>query len=295
VDSIDFQRRKTPYLLASGGMDGTIRLWQWSGDQKVPQGQILDRLSIPVYTVAFSPGANILAVGAKDKTVRVYDLLTKKIRYTLTGHTGAVTDLAFNPDGTTLASSDDETEVRLWDMATGELTNQPKSGVSGSMHLAFSPASGDLTGGFGYNSVLSYKQDPGDLNDADILIQHTSAIFDLAYNQDGTRFADASEDCVSATVTSGSISAMLCSISKPTMDPSTAWPSVPMTSGWSRAARTGMCSSGMLCSLIYRILWNHLWIHMDMNGGGTWKGWPPVPTAKRWPPPIGIIPSVCGM
>jgi WD40 repeat protein len=54
-------------------------------------------------------------------------------------------------------------------MGTGELTNQPKSGVSGSMHLAFSPASGDLTGGFGYNSILSY-------------------------NQDGTRFADASED-----------------------------------------------------------------------------------------------------
>jgi WD40 repeat protein len=194
VNSIDFMWRKTPYLLASGGTDGTIRLWQWTGTGKAPQSETLDRLAIPVYAVAFSPTANLLAVGAKDKTVRVYDLLAKKIRYTLSGHAGAVTDLAFTPDGTTLASSDDQTEVRLWDMATGELTNQPKSGVSGSMHLAFSPASWNLTGGFGYNSVVSYKQDPGDLNDADILVQHTSAIFDLAYNQDGTRFADASED-----------------------------------------------------------------------------------------------------
>jgi WD40 repeat protein len=59
--------------------------------------------------------------------------------------------------------------------------------------MTFSPDENYMAAGYGYNAVLSYRDYPID-NYSDILIQHTSAILDLAFNHEGTRFASASED-----------------------------------------------------------------------------------------------------
>ena len=167
-------------------------------DRQAPPSVILARLSTPVRTVAFSPDKKDLAVGADDGTVRVYDLLTRLVKYTLSKCSGSVTDLAFSADGATLASSDNKTELCLWELATGELINQPASTLTVpdpkySYHVAFSPDGNYLAAGYGYNAVLSYRDYPID-NNSDVLVQHTSAVLDVAFNHEGTRFASASED-----------------------------------------------------------------------------------------------------
>ena len=96
-----------------------------------------------------------------------------------------MTDLAFRADGATLASSDNKTELCLWDLATGELINQPASTLSVpdpkySYHVAFSPDGNYVAAGYGYNAVLSYRDYPID-NNSDVLVQHTSAVLDVAF------------------------------------------------------------------------------------------------------------------
>ena len=58
-------------MLASGGFDGTIRLW----DRRTlkPVGQPLRGHSRPVYGVAFSRDGRTLASGGDDGTVRLWE------------------------------------------------------------------------------------------------------------------------------------------------------------------------------------------------------------------------------
>ena len=53
-----------------------------------------------VYSVAFSPDGALLASGANDHTVVLWEVATGKRLHTLKGHTEWGTPVAFSPDGT---------------------------------------------------------------------------------------------------------------------------------------------------------------------------------------------------
>jgi WD40 repeat protein len=58
-------------LLASGGFDGTVRLWQAPGGEPLA---ILEGHTSPVYGVAMTQNGAMLASGSFDGTVRVWDV-----------------------------------------------------------------------------------------------------------------------------------------------------------------------------------------------------------------------------
>jgi len=112
------------HLLATGGSDGTARLWSLATGRAVKTLHASARHG--VYGVAFSPTTSLLATADGDGTVRLWNPVTGRLVKTL--HASAQTKarwgvraVAFSHDGKLLASAGADGTVRLWDPATGRL------------------------------------------------------------------------------------------------------------------------------------------------------------------------------
>jgi WD40 repeat protein len=56
--------------------------------------------------------------GSADKTVRLWDAVTRVALHTLEGHSDWVRSVAFSPDGKVVVSGSDDKTVKLWDAVT---------------------------------------------------------------------------------------------------------------------------------------------------------------------------------
>jgi WD40 repeat protein len=62
-------------------------------------------------------------VAGNDRLVRIWNLTTGKVIYTLRGHTEPVRNVAFSPDGRFLGSADGWT-CRIWDGGRSDSSSQ---------------------------------------------------------------------------------------------------------------------------------------------------------------------------
>jgi WD40 repeat protein len=183
-------------LLASGGADKTVRLWDLATSQL--QLTLADHSS-DVKAVAFSPDGQLLASGTRD-AVRLWDPATGQQLRILRFDRSTWT-VAFSPDGQLLASAGDGGTVRLWDSAAGQqqrtLTARTGKGDGGRDDLvsirsvAFSP-DGRLLAGAVDDLVCLWDLATGDqlhiLNSG--RIRYVSSV---AFSPDGQMLASADE------------------------------------------------------------------------------------------------------
>jgi WD40 repeat protein len=125
-------------LLASGGWDGTVRVWNRTDGAEI---SVLTGHAGPVRAVAFSPHGPLLASCGRDRTIRLWDTTAYTSAGVLRGHGGAVVSLAFHPEGRLLASADDEGTIRLWNTLDGSTLDEL---AVDARSLAFSPDGGLL-------------------------------------------------------------------------------------------------------------------------------------------------------
>ena len=106
--------------LASGCADGSVKIWDVDGEERLAVLAGNSGHSRPVNSLAFHPTDMRLASASRDGTVKIWacpEVSRKdwKCDVTLMGHSQAVVSVAFSSDGQRIASSSDDQTVQLWD------------------------------------------------------------------------------------------------------------------------------------------------------------------------------------
>ncbi|KAF2499525.1 F-box/WD repeat-containing protein pof1 [Lophium mytilinum] len=120
-------------ILATGSMDNTVRLWDPSSGQAL--GTALKGHTKWVNSLSWEPyhlqasGRPRVASSSKDATVRIWDVVGRKIDFALTGHKDSVTCVKWGGTGLIYTTSHDKT-VKVWEASTQTL----KFTLSGHAH-----------------------------------------------------------------------------------------------------------------------------------------------------------------
>lgn len=109
-------------ILATGGgvpsRSGELKLWEVATGSLVRE--IPDAHSDTVYGLSFSGDGKLLASGAADKFVKVWNVADGTLARSFEGHTNHVLDVSFRHDGRVVVSGGADNQMKVWDVLTGE-------------------------------------------------------------------------------------------------------------------------------------------------------------------------------
>jgi RNA polymerase sigma factor (sigma-70 family) len=147
-------------LLASGGRDCIVRVWEIASGKKLHE--LRGRHDNGVQSVVFAPDGKVV-VSSSSNRVLCWDVATgKKIEGILPSARGDC--VRFSPDGKSLAADSQEREIRdirLWDWPSGKEKSK-LSGPADHLHsLAFSPDGKQLAVASSESAVHLYDLDTG--------------------------------------------------------------------------------------------------------------------------------------
>jgi WD40 repeat protein/serine/threonine protein kinase len=215
--------------LASGGVDGTIKIWDASGGPTprtckghvqgvrivafspdgsrltswsvdgikiwdVGGGQKLRTLkghTINVMTAALSPDGSQLASGCWDGTIKLWDVVGDRDLGTLEGHTGRIHSVAYSADGSRLASASLDGTIKLWDVVDARELFTLR-GHTDVFSVAFSPDGRRLASGSLDRTVKIWDVASG--QELRTLKGHAQQVWSVAFSPDGRRLASGSVD-----------------------------------------------------------------------------------------------------
>jgi WD40 repeat protein/serine/threonine protein kinase len=160
-------------LVATGGEDGTVRLWDAATGTK--HGEPLSA-GAPVLALAFNPDGRTLATGTLDGDVQLWDVAAGRLRRPPLRHRGGVRAIAFSADGRLLATGgsvrdiDPETgvrlrrggEARIWAAKTGLSLGNVLPHPAPVWSVAFSPSGHTLLTGCQDSGVRFFAVATGD-------------------------------------------------------------------------------------------------------------------------------------
>jgi len=143
VRGLAFSKDGAKLAIAEGepGRSGAIRLLDFaSGHVLFTLAQEPAQEKDECFAVAFSPDSHLIAGGAPDGTVRIWNAGDGKLVTTLKEQAGWITGLAFSPNGKLLASSSLDRTAEVW-MVEGwkPLTRIPENLTAPVNGVAFSP------------------------------------------------------------------------------------------------------------------------------------------------------------
>lgn len=142
-------------------------------------------------SISFSPDGSMLAGGASNGEVYLYDVAIGRVRRTFEGHTDVVNSVSFSPSGLILASASLDQTVRLWNVITGELRHTLEGHTFDVKHVAFSP-DGKVLASAGDQTVRLWSVITG--RHLRTLYGHTGFVNSVSFSPDGKTLASAGSD-----------------------------------------------------------------------------------------------------
>ena len=92
-----------------------------------------------VNDVEFSPDGLWLVSAGTDASIKIWNVLERKLYKTISGHKGKIWRLAFSPDGKTVASCSDDQTVRIWSIPDGKELHVLRNNSSQVFNVTYSP------------------------------------------------------------------------------------------------------------------------------------------------------------
>ncbi|KAH8118067.1 WD40 repeat-like protein [Phellopilus nigrolimitatus] len=104
-------------LIATGGMDGKVRIWRRVGKENWTIWEFLTELQGPdeVMWLRWHPRGAVLLAGSNDSTVWLWQLPSGNTMQVFAGHSGPVQCGEFTPDGKRIVTADAEGTLIFWD------------------------------------------------------------------------------------------------------------------------------------------------------------------------------------
>jgi WD40 repeat protein len=175
--------------LASGGSDGTLRLWDVSGRKEkhvaaAPPG--------PVRCLAFAPGGQALVSGGSDGTLRLWGAAGGG-PVELEKREEGVAAVLFSRDGKSLVVGRIDGSVRWWDLAMRRVKATQATGADMLQALALSTDGKFLVLSSRLESVVRVY-DTATGKERDPLEGHTAWVSGVAFSPDGKTLASSGMD-----------------------------------------------------------------------------------------------------
>ncbi|MCA1991417.1 MAG: caspase family protein, partial [Coleofasciculus sp. S288] len=195
VNSVSFSPDPQPQdqIIATGGADGIVKLWNRDGTEIKTKTQLKHRE--PVFAVSFSSDGQILASASNDGVVKLWkrdgtflrDLNTELVDKN--GKSVPVWSVSFSPDGQTIATASGDGTIILWDRQ-GNRQKAWKGHNTAIYSISFSRDGQTIATASDDNTVKQWNREGKEVRPP--LIGHNEPVVKVRFSPDGQTIATAS-------------------------------------------------------------------------------------------------------
>lgn len=198
-EELDSHRGPTTYIWSvsvkpdssqwvTGSFEKNIKLF----DYKTGKVTNLAAHTKSALATAFSPNGKLMASGALDEHILIWDAATYKVIDTLKGHGGNIFSVRFSRDGKYLASASKDNTVRLWEVSSGKQIRTFRGHTDAVFSADISNDGNYLVSGSVDNNVIVWEICNGE--QLATLSGHSLAVNEVAFHPSGKYIASASLD-----------------------------------------------------------------------------------------------------